>query len=68
MPRELAVKSPSVKDIAAAAKKLNFEPEVEVDAAHPSRWWKQEGRVLVKQVGSKTEILHDIANELNKKQ
>lgn len=66
--RQLAVKNPSVDDVAAAAKKLELDPEVEADAAHPSRWWKQEGRVLVAQQGSKTEIVRDVATELNKKQ
>jgi signal recognition particle subunit SRP19 len=66
--RDVAVKNPSVEDIVAAAKKLDLSPEVEKTAAHPSRWWEQEGRVMVEQAGSKTEILWDIAAELNKKQ
>ena len=65
---DVAVKNPTVEDIAAAAKKLDLSPEVEENAAHPSRWWAQEGRVLVEQAGSKTEILRDVAAELNKKQ
>lgn len=66
--RELAVKHPSAEDVAKAAKKLELDPEVEADAAHPSRWWQQEGRVLVKQAAGKTEIVRDVATELNKKQ
>lgn len=68
MSRELAVKHPSVEDIAKAAEKLELGPEVETDAAHPARWWQREGRVLVDQKASKTEIVRDVATELNKKQ
>jgi len=68
VPRENAVKNPSVEDVAKAAKKLELDPEVEADAAHPSRWWQREGRVLVKQADSKTVIVRDVAAELNKKQ
>ncbi len=68
VPRESAVKNPSVGDVAKAAKKLDLDPEVEETAAHPSRWWREEGRVLVRQAASKTDIVRDIATELDKKQ
>ncbi|MFO8133379.1 MAG: signal recognition particle subunit SRP19/SEC65 family protein [Thermoplasmatota archaeon] len=68
VPRDMAVKNPSVDDVAAAARKLQLDPEVDADAAHPSRWWQREGRVLVEQQGSKTGIVRDVAAELNKKQ
>ena len=63
--RKYAVeKTPSVEDIAKAAKSLGLNPVIEKNAAHPARVWKKEGRVVVEKRGTKQKLLVQIANRL----
>ena len=60
-----AVEKPSIEDIVKAAKSLGLNPVLEKDVAHPSRYWKKEGRVLIDKKDSKTKLLNKIANRLS---
>ncbi|MCD6480813.1 MAG: signal recognition particle protein Srp19 [Thermoplasmata archaeon] len=61
VPKELAVKNPTVEDILQAAKKLGLAAVKEEKAAYPARWWRKEGRVLVGKKFSKTATIKQIA-------
>ena len=59
-----AVEKPSIENISKAAKSLGLHPVLEKNSAHPSRYWKKEGRVLIDKKGSKSKLLVQIANRL----
>jgi signal recognition particle subunit SRP19 len=65
VPKKNAVEKPSIDDIAKAAKSLGLNPILEKNVAHPSRHWKNEGRVLIDKKDSKSKLLRQIANRLN---
>jgi len=60
IPKELAVKNPTVDEIYMAAKKLGLNP-VKEEKAYPKRWWKKEGRILVDKKERKLEVIRKIA-------
>lgn len=64
VPKNLAVENPKVESIAKAAKSLDLKPKIEKEAAHPVRHWKNEGRVIVEQKGTKQEIVKNVAKKL----
>ena len=66
VPKKLAVQSPTVEDIAKAAKRLKLDPKIEKNKAFPGRWWRSTGRVLVKPRWPKTKIIRQIAKILKK--
>ena len=57
-----AVSSPKLREISAAAKKLNLNPEVENNKSYSRSWWESSGRILVDKNMSKREILLKISN------
>ena len=59
-----AVEKPSIENISKAAKSLSLNPVLEKTAAHPSRQWRREGRILVDKKDSKSKILKQISNRL----
>jgi len=63
--KEIAVPNASIEEIFKAAKKMGLNPQKE-ENAHPSRWWKREGRVAVDKVDKKTRILRELALEISK--
>ena len=63
--KEIAVPNASIEEIFKAAKKMGLNPQKE-ENAHPSRWWKREGRVVVDKVDKKTKILRELALEISK--
>ena len=65
VPKKNAVEKPSIDVIAKAAKSLVLNPILEKNVAHPSRHWKNEGRVLIDKKDSKSKLLRQIANRLN---
>ncbi len=69
VPLELAVRSPSLREIAEAAEALGLNPEVDEEARYPRLWWSKphRGRVLVDKRGSKEEVLRAIAAEVKKR-
>lgn len=66
---ELAVRNPSLREIAEVAESLGLNPEIDEQARHPRIWWSKphRGRVLVDKKGSKEEVLRTIAVELKKR-
>ena len=59
-----AVEKPTLEDISKAAKSLGLHPILEKTAAHPSKHWKDEGRVLIDKKDSKSKLLVQIAHRL----
>lgn len=66
VPTKLASTSPTVEDIARAAKRLKLNPKIERSKSYPSRWWKQSGRVLVRSSEPKTKIIRRVAQVMKK--
>ncbi|MFQ5985872.1 MAG: signal recognition particle subunit SRP19/SEC65 family protein [Thermoplasmata archaeon] len=64
VPRELAVRDPSLEELTEAARRKDYRVEAEPRAAHPRRPAKREGRILIVGGGTKTAILHAVAKEL----
>lgn len=62
--RRFAIESPSVQEIASAAKALGLQPEVEEGKGFPSSPWKKEGRVLVRADYFKTSIIRKVAERM----
>ena len=59
-----AVEKPIIENIGKAAKSLGLNPVLEKDIAHPSKYWKKEGRILIDKKNSKSKLLVQIANRL----
>ena len=57
-----AVKSPKLREISNAAKKLKLNPEVEKNKSYSRSWWESSGRVSVDKNIPKMEILVKISN------
>jgi signal recognition particle subunit SRP19 len=66
IPLKLATGSPTVEDIAKAAKRLKLLPKIESNKAYPNQWWRKSGRVLVKGKAKKTKIIRQVAIVLKK--
>jgi signal recognition particle subunit SEC65 len=64
VPTDLAVESPTAEAIARVAAQMHLKPVLEKGVAHPKRWWRAEGRVLIDARGSKTVLLQQIAERL----
>jgi signal recognition particle subunit SRP19 len=64
VPKTLAVDNPTADAIAKVAAQMHLKPVLEKGVAHPKRWWKAEGRVLIDARGSKTVLLQQIAERL----
>ena len=62
--KKYAIEKPKAEDISKAAKSLGLNPFLEKDVAHPSRYWKKEGRILVDKKDTKSKILVKIANRM----
>jgi len=59
-----AVEKPKVEDISKAANSLGLNPILEKEVAHPSRYWKKEGRILIDKKNPKSKLLVQIANRM----
>ena len=66
VPKKLAINNPTVQDIFKVAQSLTLHPQIE-NKSYPSVWWTQ-GRIIVEKKGSKTEVLHAMAQKLSNKQ
>ncbi|HEX2022526.1 MAG TPA: signal recognition particle subunit SRP19/SEC65 family protein [Candidatus Thermoplasmatota archaeon] len=65
VPKEMAVADPTADDIARIAAELRLKPVLEKGVAHPKRWWKNEGRVLVDARGAKSVLIQQIGEMLH---
>ena len=61
---ELSVERPTIKDLAAAAERLGLEYVVEGDKRHPSTWFEESGRILVRKTLPKTKLLRALGRQL----
>jgi len=63
IPRERAVKDPTLMDLEKAAKRagLSFRSE---QKHYPARWWQKEGRIVVQWKESKEELLKRVATQM----
>jgi len=59
-----AIDKPNSEDIAKAARSLGLNPILEKDSAHPFRYWRKEGRILIDKKDAKIKLLRQIANRL----
>ena len=62
--KEYAISDPTAEAIAKIAADLRLKPVLEKGVAHPKRWWKNEGRVLVDVRGAKSVLIQQIAERL----
>ena len=62
--KKWAVESPTVQEIAVAAKAPGLEPPPEEGKAHSSTPWRKEGRVLVGADYFKTSVVRKVAERL----
>lgn len=60
----LAVRGPSVEEVAKAALALKLSPVLEKGVAHPARPWEKSGRVLVDVRGEKGVLLRQMAERI----
>ncbi len=66
VPRALAVKKPTLDEVAEAARRAGYEVIVDREAKHPAHWFDSVGRVLVVTEEKKTVVIRKIAKELPK--
>ncbi len=66
VPKNLAISTPKLKEIQRAVKQTGLQPEVVLDAGHPSVPWQKTGLIVVPKSGSKTQTLRMVAKELLK--
>ena len=64
IPKSVAVSNPNLAEIRKAAEMLGLQPEVEVNATHPTFPWRKSGRIHVQKSGSKMQTLLKIAKEI----
>jgi len=62
--KKLAVENPTAQEIAAAARSLGLNPEIEEAKSFPATPWRKEGRVRVKADYYKTSAVKRIAEKL----
>ena len=65
VPKKLAVSAPKLEELQIAAKRLDLQPEVVSDAAHPSSPWQRTGLLVVPKKEPKSKTLKRIAEELS---
>ena len=66
--KDFAVPSPTIAQVARAAKQCGFTVlDEERDVAHPAYWFSREGRLRVEHEGSKEELLKKVAHKLSGK-
>lgn len=66
VPRNLAVKEPTLEKIVKAARKAGYKVKVEEGAKHPAHWYNKKGRIFVFSSEKKTVIIRKIAEMLKK--
>lgn len=64
VPKKWAVESPTLEEVAAAAKALGLQPETDAEKAFPSTHWRHEGRVFVRADYFKTSIVQKVAQRI----
>lgn len=65
IPLKYAVKSPKKEELIEAAKELGIFVDFEDDKLYPKNWFYEKGRLIVKKVDRKIEVLKKIAKKIN---
>ena len=65
--KAVAVEEPTAQEIANICAELRLRPVLEKGAAHPKRWWKEEGRVMIDVRGAKGVLIQQIAEMLHER-
>ena len=67
LPAKFAIDKVSHKEIAAAAKRLGYQFEIEGNYRYPKTWWENPGRVLINTKGKKkSKVILEVAKEIRK--
>ncbi|MEM3586185.1 MAG: signal recognition particle subunit SRP19/SEC65 family protein [Candidatus Jordarchaeaceae archaeon] len=67
VPLNISVPSPTLEELALVSKRLGYDFEVEPESAHPSNWWRKQGRLLINKNGlKKNDVIRKIAKILSK--
>jgi len=66
VPRNLAIKEPTLEKIVKAARRAGYKVEVDEEAKHPAHWYNEKGRIFVFSSEKKTVIIRKIAEMLRK--
>ena len=66
VPKSLAVPAPKLGEVQKAVERIGLQPEVIMDAGHPSIPRQKTGLIVVPKRGTKTQILRKVAEELLK--
>lgn len=66
IPKAYCIENPNVDAISAVLKSLKYSFEVEPGKAFPSKWWKNEGRIVVDTDMAKTQLITEIGKKLKK--
>jgi signal recognition particle subunit SRP19 len=65
LPKDTAIRSPTIKEIEKAVQQLGLECRRE-EKSYPRSWWEQSGRLLVEKKMGKRELLKKIALVISK--
>jgi len=67
LPKNLAIEKVSIEEVAAAAKRLEYQVQIEPILKYPKSWWEESGRVLINTKGKKkSKVIKEIAKEIKK--
>jgi len=64
VPTGVAVPSPKLDEIREAVEQLGLRYEIISDASYPKSSWRKSGMLVVSKVGSKTQMIKEIAKQL----
>ena len=65
--KKLAIEKVTTKEVASAAKRLEYQIEIEGNYRYPKTWWENPGRVLINTKGKrKSKVLLEVAREIRK--
>lgn len=64
IPKKFALSSPKIEEIVEAAKALNLNPKINIDARYPREWWQKSGYVILDKLKTKNEILLTLAKKI----
>ena len=64
--KNLAVQSPKIIELQAAAEALGLENELVADKGYPKTPWAKTGMLLVEKKGSKEQVINRLAKQLLK--
>ena len=62
VPKEIAIKNPTISNIEKALRKLQIQFTIEKNKSYPGKWYEKNGRVIIETDKPKRDILIEIAN------